>query len=346
MRARRALTALAGLALTAALALGCATAGPVGRVNIIDRGAPTRVKSHYLGLPLRSGQIVLTESPDATSYAFLMLPDKFYPFTHAAVLSMEDDEPWVYDVTGGVASVPLHSRMLDNISGKMYRRPLFEYASPNIHTEIYDPPPGTDGEKMAAYVRKLYAGGDVKFDTHFDAHDHTSLFCTELVALSVEAAGGKPPPVGPASDLRSIDEIMTFLGVPRGEAYPVGLFAEPSRYVAAIGPLPSRAAAWSYFEAKREVYRRFTADQRIGHVLAVSGNGELSVRPEILAFAAEASRLWNREATPPLPGDPRIARAVRELADQRFGPFPDRIDRGGRGAQDGAAKAAGHAGRP
>ena len=329
---RRPTRAVVALALAAlALASGCAMARPVGRVNILDRGVPAGVKppkNNYLGMPLRSGQIVLTESPDATSYAFLMLPDKFYPFTHAAVLSIEDDEPYVYDVTGEVASVPLHSRMLDNISGKMYRRPLFEYASPNIHTEIYDPPPGTDGEKMAAYARALYARGDVKFDTHFDTHDHSALYCSELVALSIEAGGGKPPPVGPASNLRSIDAIMTYLGVPRGEAYPVGLFAEPSRYVAALGPLPSRGAAWAYFEAKREVYRRFTADQRIGAILAVSGNGELSVRPEILAFASEATRLFDRDPSPPQPGDPRIARAVRALADQRFGPFPDALDRG------------------
>lgn len=308
-------------------ALGCAQTGPVGRVNILGRRIDETRKPTYLGLPLRSGQIVLTESPDATSYAFLMLPDKFYPFTHAGILSMENDEPYVYDVTGGVKSVPTRSRMLDNISGKMYRRPLFEYASPNIHTEIYDPPPGADGEKMAAYVRKRFADGDVKFDTHFDAHDHSTLFCTELVALAVEAGGATPPPVTKSSHLRSIDEIMTFLGVPRGEAYPVGLFAEPSRYVAALGPYNARGAAWAYFEAKREVYRRYTADQRIGVVLAVSGNGELSVRPEILAFASDASHLFDREAAPPAPGDPRIARAVRALADERFGPFPDTEER-------------------
>jgi len=127
-----------GLALSAVPSVGCFKSGPVGRVNILE-GRTKDTRGTYLGLPLKSGQVVLTESPDTTSFAFSLIPEKFFPFTHVAILSMEDGEPWVYDVTGGVATIPTHSRMLDNVSGTLFRRPLMEYASGNMHTEIYEP---------------------------------------------------------------------------------------------------------------------------------------------------------------------------------------------------------------
>jgi hypothetical protein len=305
----------------AALMAGCATPF-LPPMNVLEvRKDETHVPT-YNGLSLRSGQLILTESPDATSYVFPLIPKKFYPFTHVAILSVEGGEPWVYDVTGGVSAIPLRRRMLDNVSGKMYRRRLFEYVAPNLHAEIYDPPPGADGEKIASYARAKFAEG-VEFDSHFDFHDHTQLFCTELVALAVESAGGPAYAPEPSNPNPSIVIGMKWLGVPPGEALPAGLFAEPARFVAALGPLPTRTAAWSFFEAKRELHRRFTMDQRLGYMLSIDGNGQISVRPEIAAFTDRAARLFDGDPNPPPPGDPRIEAAVRHLADASFGPFPN-----------------------
>jgi hypothetical protein len=274
------------------------------------------------GLPLKSGQLVLTESPDATSYLFPLIPKKFYPFTHVAMISIEDGEPWIYDVTGEVKTFPLKKRLMDNVTGKMYRRKLYEYVAPNLYAEIYDPPPGADGEKMAAFARQKFAEG-VEFDSYFDFHDHGKLFCSELVALAIEASGG--PHIAPeqSNPNPSIVEGMTWLGVPPGEALPAGRFADPSRYVAALGQFPSRSSAWLYFEAKHELHRRFTMDQRLGYVLTIDGNGRVDVRPEITAFTIKASHLFDNEKEPPEPGDPRYEEVVRKLAAEAFGPFPD-----------------------
>jgi hypothetical protein len=279
-------------------------------------------KPTYNGLAIKSGQLVLTESPDATSYVFVLIPKKFYPFTHAAVISVENGEPWVYDVTGEVKTFPFKKRVMDNVTGKMYRRRLFEYVAPNLYAEIYDPPAGTDGEKLAAYVRQKYAEG-IEFDAFFNYHDHSKLFCSELVSMGITASGGPTILPGPSNPNPSVIEGMKWLGVPPGEALAAGAFADPSRYVGALGQFPTRTAAWSYFEAKRELHRRFTMDQRLGYVLSIDGNGRVDVRPEISAFTARAGHLFDSDPNPPEPGDPRIEAAVKKLAAQMFGPFPE-----------------------
>lgn len=315
MKLARALVALTALTLAAC---GTMSLPPVRVLGV--RNDETH-KPTYNGLSIKSGQLVLTESPDATSYVFVLIPKKFYAFTHVAVISVEDGEPWVYDVTGEVKTFPLKKRLMDNVTGKMYRRRLFEYVAPNLYAEIYDPPAGADGEKIAAFVRQKYAEG-VEFDSYFDSHDHSKLFCSELAAMAIESAGGPAMGVEESNPNPSVVEGMKWLGVPPGEALPAGRFADPARYVGALGQFPTRTAAWSYFEAKRELHRRFTMDQRMGFLLSVDGSGRIDVRPEISAFTARAGHLFDGDPSPPEPGDPRIAAAVRKLAADAFGPFP------------------------
>jgi hypothetical protein len=291
--------------IVVALAIGaaaCTTSLPP--VRVLGTKTDETHKATYNGLPIKSGQLVLTESPDATSFVFVLIPKKFYPFTHSAVISVEDGEPWVYDVTGEVKTLPFKSRLMDNVKGKMYRRRLFEYVAPNLYAEIYDPPEGADPEKIAAFARAKYKEG-VEFDSYFDFHDHKKLFCSELVALAIENAGGPKIPIQESNPNPSIVEGMKWLGVPPGEALPAGVFADPARYVGALGQFPTRTHAWSYFEAKREIHRRFTMDQRLGFVAVMDNNGRLDV------------------PNPPPPGDPRIRAAVRKLALEMMGPFAE-----------------------
>lgn len=317
------MTLARALLLSLALSLaagGCATTN-LPPVHVLGKRSDAAHPATYNGLALRSGQLVLTESPDATSFVFSLIPKKFYAFTHVAVISVEDGEPWVYDVTGEVKTLPFKKRLMDNVTGKMYRRRLFDYVAPNLYAEIYDLPAGVDGDKVAAYVRKKHEEG-VEFDSYFDLHDHTRLFCSELVALALESAGSPPIRPEPSNPNPSVVAGMKWLGVPAGEALPAGSFADPSRYVAALGQFSTRTAAWSYFEAKRELHRRFTMDQRLGYMLSIDGNGRVDVRPEISAFVVRAAQVYSRDPSPPEPGDPRIAAAVRRLADEAFGPFP------------------------
>lgn len=310
--------AVLGLVLVGAPACMSTSLPPV---RVLGTRTDETHKATYNGLALRSGQLVVTESPDTTSFMFPLLAKRFYPFTHIAVISIEGGEPWVYDLTGSVDTFPTKKKLLANVSGKVYRRKLFEYVAPNLYAEIYDLPPGTDGEKVAAYARKTFKDG-VEFDPFFDVFDHSTMYCSEMVALAIEAGGGPKYEPEAANPNPSVREGLKWLSVPAA-GLPVGRFVEPSRYVGALGQFPTRTAAWSYFEAKRELHRRFTMDQRLGYILSIDNYGRIDVRPEISSFVAEAAHLFDNDPNPPEPGDPRIEAGVRKLAAARFGPFPD-----------------------
>ncbi len=309
----------AAIVLALVAVTGCSTT--LAPVRVVGTRTDETHKPTYNGLAIKSGQLVLSESPDATSFVFSLIPKKFYPFTHVAIVSVEDGEPWVYDVAGGIKTLPIKKRMLENVTGKMYRRRLFEYVAGNLYGEIYDPPPGADGEKIAAYVRQKFKEG-VEFDAFFDFHDHSKLFCSELASMAIEASGGPIYWPEESNPNPSIVEGMKWLGVPPGEALPAGRFLSADRYVGALGQFRTRAAAWAYFEAKHELHRRFTMDQRLGYLVTLDGNGRIDVRPEISGFAFKASHLFDEDPNPPVPGDPRIEAAVRKLATDTFGPFP------------------------
>ena len=300
----------------------CSSAGPSAGVTVLDVKKDPQRPPTYNGMAIKSGQLVLTESPDSTSFVFPLIVKKFYPFTHVAIISVEEGQPFVYDVTGSVKTFPIKSRLMDNVTGKMYRRPLFEYIAPNLYAEIYDPPPGADGEKIAAFARQKYKEG-VEFDAYFDSHDHTKLFCSELTAMAIESAGGGLTPVEASNPNPSVVEGMKWLGVPPGEALPVYRFASPDRYIGSLGQFTSRTQAWSYFEGKHEIHRRFTADQRMGFVFSLDDYGRIGVRPEISQFVARCAHMYDADPSPPLPGDPRIERDCRKIADETFGPLDE-----------------------
>ena len=44
---------------------------------------------------------------------------------------------------------------------------------------------------------------------------------------------------------------------------------------------------------------------------------------EVDEFAWRAAKAFDGDASPPPPGDPRIAQRVRAIADEMFGPVPD-----------------------
>ncbi len=291
-----------------------------GALNVLDAkkmppGTPT-----YLGLPLRTGQLVLTEAPGSYSFAFELIPEKFYPFTHVAIVSIEDGDAWVYDVSGEYKSTGLHSKLLANVHGGMRRTLFYQYVAPNLYAEVFEPPPGANPEKIAEFARAKFKQG-VEFDAFFRYDEHEKLFCTELTQLAVMHAGGKPIPLVPTRDNPSLKQAMRWLDVPLETALPAGQFADESRYVGALGQFTSRTAAYSYFEAKREISRRFTKDQRLGFIFEIQSTGDLSTRPWVDGFMDRATHLFDADPNPPPPGDPRITDAVRKLADAMLGPM-------------------------
>lgn len=307
------LAAGVGLAL---LVAGCASA-EAPPVRVLEARIDKQHLPTYLGLPLATGQVILSEAPGAYSFWFSLVPERYYDFTHAGLIVMENGEPFVYDVSGHFA-IGIYDRPTDGIVGELRRVPLLDYCRPNLYAEIFDPPEGVDRAKVAAYIREKREHG-ILFDAYFRWDEHERLFCTEFVALALAAGGAKLPAAVPVRKNPSLAVVIEYLAVQRDFVVPAGLFADPARYVGALGGFGSRTAAYCYFEAKREIHRRFTADQKLGNVFVWNGADDLRLRDEIDGFLRRAVRLFDgvqRVA----PSQAAISTAVRELAEETFGP--------------------------
>lgn len=322
---------LAGLAIGLGLSAAACTSSRIPAMHVLDVSADAKAKAQgkreyvkYLGIPLHDGQLVLTESPDTTSFVFLLGPDRFYPFTHMGVISIEDGSPWVYDLTGDIKTLPVKRRVLDNVKGQMYRRSLFEFAGPNLYAEIYEPPEGTDGAVLAKWMRDNYAK-DIPFDAFFRwDDDHRAYYCSELVEVGIRKSGGVAHEPVKTSDNPSLQMGLDWLGVQRDRALPPGVYIDRDRYVGSLGQFRTRLQAYSYFEAKREIWRRFRpTSQRLGFMLKLRSSGVVEVRPEISDFVVAAVHLFDADKAPPGPFDPKVRAAVQKLAADRFGALPE-----------------------
>lgn len=308
--------------LVALLSSACLTTSSSFGFRVLEVNDKLKGEPNTSGLPLRNGQVILTESPDATSFMFMLLPAQFHEFTHAGIVAIEDGAPVVYEVSGAIRTFPLHARVLDNIAGEVHRLDLFEYVGANLHAEIYDVEPGSDGSKIVAFAREQYLNG-VPFDPYFRFEDHSALYCTELVELAWRAGGAKPHPLGPVNPQPSLQKGLEWLDVLPNQSLPASLYRNDDRFVAAIGQFASRTAAYAYFAAKEEIYRRFRRpDQRLGFLFTLAGTGKIGLRPDVAAFARRAPDLFAGE-TAVAYNDPVVRAKVRALADEMWGPYDD-----------------------
>ena len=314
-----ALVCTAGLALSTTACM--VTSSGAGPMHVLDARVDKDHPPTYLGLPLKSGQIFLTEAPGAYSFVFVLIPAKFFPFTHSSIISVENGEAYVYDISGEY-QLGFHDRVMDNVDGGMRKTPFVQYAQNNLYGEVFDPPEGVRGDLVVAFAKQQFESG-VKFDAFFRYDEHEKLFCTELTQLALEAGGAKPRVLEPVRDNPSLHVGMSWLGVPPDRALPAGVFGDTSRYRGAVGQFASRTAAYAYFEAKRELHRRFKPDQRLGYLFILKSSGDIEARPQVDDFAWRAAKAFDGDADPPPPGDPRIAQRVRTIADEMFGPVPD-----------------------
>lgn len=294
---------------------GCAQT-TLTRLHFIETQESEVRPGTYLGLPLKSGQVVLSEAQGPYSLLFSLGPEVPFDFTHAAILVMEDGEPFIYEMTGEYNGVGLEDRPTDGIEGMCRRVPLLEYCQGYLFVEIFDPPAGVDGEKVAAYA-KARLGDETPFDVYLDYTDHERLFCTEFVQMALEAGGAPPIELPPVRQQPSLQRLLDWLGVDSDRCLPAGIFADPARSAAALGLLPTRTSATCYFEAKAELHRRFTDDQQLGNLFDMSGMADITTRPAVQLFQQHAAGLFRGAQQPPTREAMRTA--VQSLAEQLFG---------------------------
>lgn len=309
------------LLMVLCVSMNACVSGP-GRITLRvleRRDIPGR--DNFLGIPITSGQLVLTESPGGLSFFFNLAPSKFFPLTHAAILIIEAGKPFIYDISGELStfkglytSVPTAA-----ISGTVKRYDFYEYCRPNYYCAFYDPPPEIDVDKLVAFVQKCYRE-EKPFDPYFRWGDKEHYYCTQFIAESLKAAGGKYPDFIPMNNNKSFHKVLRWLEIPREATLPAGAFANEKRFVGCLSTFGSLSAVRGYFAAKRVIHERFTKDQRIGFLFSFDDR-ELQLRPHIDKFVKDAIKLVVDHASSldENVNDRAALSLVRDLADERLG---------------------------
>jgi hypothetical protein len=310
------------LATVAALLGGCATTGPAafGTWQVERDGGDGTVS--WEGIPLRTGQIVVSEQGSPNSLFLSLLVAENRPYVHSGVIVLENGSPWVYEANGRVQPSFGRRPLTERVTGGVRRLGLGTFLGQNRFIAIYDPPPGADPERIGRFAQDSYLAG-LPFDAWFDRTDPSKVYCSEFTALALAAGGAAPPQTSPMSPNESVGVILRWLGITTPDIIPPASLVAGSTRVGVFSRRDSPAQVEAWFAVKAELHRRFTPDQRLGNVLHFSPWGGLEFQPEVATFMAAAS-----EAAAGWSGLSRaeIDRRVRALANRELGAFPaDRV---------------------
>lgn len=270
----------------------------------------------YEGVLLTSGQLAVTDAPTWLSILFTLTLRDFSPFLHAGVIVIEDGRPFVYETVGKYAAWR-NPRPTEAIKGHVRRIPFHKFVSLQKHVEIYDPAPEIDRQAMVDFVL-LSHRNKVPFDAFFRTDDQSAYYCTQFVALAIEAGGGPPSEQTAITTNRSVLVLLDWLGiVTPASLIPASALYDNQRYVGTITTFSSRASMHAYLVAKREIHRRFTGNQKLGNVFVLNGRYP-EVRPQIAEFVNQAMEKF-KDAETVRAKD--INREVSSLANEYLGVF-------------------------
>lgn len=307
------------LVLTLCLILaGCSLARrKAPALNILEREV-IQDRPQALGLSLQSGQVILSEAQGPLSYFMNLVPNKFYKFTHAGLIVIEDEGPVVYHLTGELsASKALDANTpTDAIAGAVRRESLEQFCKDSLYIQVFDPPPESDIEAITQYVQDAYKN-KVPFDPYFNHNDQSKLYCTQFVALALQAGGNDPIPLVPVNKNPSLRRVLKWLKIDDDQTLPAGALARPEDSVGILGTFSNEESAEAYFYAKRIVYERFTQDQKVGNLFSLDGF-DLKLRKTIDSFIRGSIKLAILGSGQSLED---LHNAIQALANKRLGPF-------------------------
>ena len=287
------------LVFAAALLGGCATTLTPSAYRTFDAESASEGELDFHGLPLQSGQLVVSDSGDPDSLPMSMLGEQYTSYGHAGILSIEAGKAYVYE--GYALLWPFFGGPpTDAMHGRIRRVTLEQYVGRQRVTAIFDPAAGVDKAAVAAFARARHEDG-TKFDPYFDWRDHKRLYCTEFAALALHAGGRPLPTPVRVRDNASLRIALDWLKVRAPAIVTAGSLTEGAERVALISRRLTAREVEAYFAAKRELHRRFTDDQKLGNIWSWSWRG-LQLRPQVEAFL-EASSLWPHETAAELADD-------------------------------------------
>jgi hypothetical protein len=215
------------------------------------------------GVPVETGQIIVSEHTGATSLFLSLTTREFEPFLHTGVIVVEQGEPFVYESMAAILPLPW-SKPNKHIAGGVQRVRLERFVKRGGIIALYAPRAGVDPDRLAAFVRDKRV---FPFDGQYDAHDASKYYCVEFVARALEAGGAQPIAASPLTANASVQVALRWLGIGGPDMLMAGALIAGQRRVALLSRGLTEFQIGRYFELKRELHRRFTADQRLGNVL-------------------------------------------------------------------------------
>ena len=306
---RRAIPVLA-LCLLGALGSGCTTVQNISFRNSQNFAEPS---GEFYDMPLASGQIIMTGSKAPTDILLGVMPQEFSPYIHLGIVMIDDGVAYVYDETGD-PSLNLDPEVppTSTIVGKVRRVRFERFVQRYFYAEVFEPA-GADRAKVAEFAR-YHLANETPFDPYFDYSDDTAFFCAEFVARGIEYGGGNLANIQPNRPNRSVGVVMDWLGVPQETIATASLVDQDNPVMRLSSRSDSEILALN--AVKREIHRRFTADQTIGNLFRWDG-----LRPML---RINGQRLLDRslKRAQRLPPDQQLIEAeVRAIAEELYGPF-------------------------
>ncbi len=271
----------------------------------------------FLSLPLVSGQVVVIGSGGIMDMGITLIPESYPPYLHAGILVIDDGSPYVYDITGAAGFNLTGLPPTDVIKGKVQRIPFGRFVRRYHHVAIYEPT-GLDKERIADYARTQLRE-EAPFDPYFNYAEHKKLYCTEFIALALEAGGAEHFELPPNRPNRSVSVVLDWLKIPdQGLLMPSDLVVASKR-VALLSTRHTLSEIYLLNALKEELHRRFTCDQRLGNLFYWNGF-KVRLRKPVDRFMDAGLLLFPLDSEV----DEREARlAVRELADEMYGELPE-----------------------
>jgi hypothetical protein len=275
--------------------------------------APGSIDFH--GIPLRDGQLVVSEQGSPLSLLMSLLVADSSPWIHIGIIAIEDGMPFLYESNGQLRPTWSSGPPTATVEGGIRRMPMDWFVANQSYIAIHEPPASADPARLVAFARQTHAR-HVRFDPWFDLDDPSRMYCTEFVGLALAAAGAAPAGTAPVSHSRSIDVVLDWLQIDADQMLPAAALVADSTRVALISRqhTPAQVSAW--FALRDELHRRFTSDQKLGNVFSFSPLTGLEFQPpvrEVIRTVDRAARDWGNLT------EAGIDARVRQIASEKLG---------------------------
>lgn len=293
---------------------------PLLRPVVSANGGPRGAWAPPPESALKTGQLMVWGKRDAAALFVGLFAEEFRPWSHIGIVSVEPDGVYVYETNSAFISTS-DAPPTETATGGVRHLRFKDHVAARYIFGIYDPPPGVDTAKMVAYAHRQFQNG-TRFDAYFDSLDHRALYCSELIALALEAGGAPLPRLVPVRHNRSYDVVRHWLHLSTAGFYLPAQFIRPERQVALWSAEESPAQIEALFAAQQELASRFGPTTTLGQLMGwntftTSMLTALKLRDAPQGFIDASVAAWAHD-TSDRPDVPAIRRQVHQLAERYF----------------------------